>query len=114
MYSEDDRYRLTSKHGLAIAYYRIGEKSKAIELLEQVIQLQSTSLAEDHPDRLNLEGWRSYMLSNMQAEPDPDGEKTPRELANSLTPGEQQVTLSQRIRKTIRRERAPSTETAGN
>ncbi|KAF7539794.1 hypothetical protein G7054_g1901 [Neopestalotiopsis clavispora] len=49
---EDNATRLSSQHVLAWAYLDNGQVKDAIEILEQVVELESSTLAEDHPDRL--------------------------------------------------------------
>lgn len=44
--------RLLSQRELAIAYRENGQVEDAIKLLEQVVNIQETSLTETHPDRL--------------------------------------------------------------
>ncbi|KAF1819352.1 uncharacterized protein K489DRAFT_291502, partial [Dissoconium aciculare CBS 342.82] len=47
--------RLASQHALAGAYQANGQTKEAIQLLEQVVAIRKTSLAEGHPDRLGSE-----------------------------------------------------------
>jgi len=41
-----------SRHSLAMAYLGNGQASKAVALLEQIVEIRATTLAETHPDRL--------------------------------------------------------------
>jgi tetratricopeptide (TPR) repeat protein len=41
-----------SQHALARAYEANGQVKEAVELLEHVVSVQETTLAEEHPNRL--------------------------------------------------------------
>lgn len=47
---------LKSMNGLAISYFRIGERQKAQEMFEQTLELRKRVLGEEHPDTLKSMG----------------------------------------------------------
>jgi tetratricopeptide (TPR) repeat protein len=49
---EDDPYRLSSEHELAVAYRNNGQVKVALELLEHVVAIREKVLEENHPHRL--------------------------------------------------------------
>lgn len=51
-FTEDHPNRLASQHALATAYLANGQVKDAVALLEQIVAIQSKTLAEDHPDQL--------------------------------------------------------------
>lgn len=44
--------QLASQHELASVYWANGRTEEAVELLEHVVKVEETTLAETHPDRL--------------------------------------------------------------
>jgi hypothetical protein len=61
----DQPRQLASQQLLALAYQANGQVKEAVPLLEQVVEIRKTTLAETHPDRLGLEDTLSYYLQQL-------------------------------------------------
>jgi hypothetical protein len=56
----------TPVHALAGAYEANGQVKEAVVLLEQVVKIRETTLADDHPDWLVSERALSYFLQQIR------------------------------------------------